>query len=222
MNRDMARLLADAGCEMVRVGVQTVNSDTLAAVGRKGDEDRIRQTIEYLSDYGLPYSVDHIIGLPGEGANDQIAAIKFYNEVRPTRIIAHWMTYFPGTTALETARAKGVLNEAAIARILDGDVGPGYMYEGNVNYPEHEELRRLSNLFDLLPLFSPRAVEWLLEGARYRMLPTSSVLRKVGVVGLALKGDRATRERIQHLASSVFEAIGDGLRHRTRIALAGV
>ncbi len=222
MNREMAKLLSEAGCEMIRVGVQTVNADTLAAVDRKGDEDRIRKTIGYMSDYGIPYSVDHIIGLPGEGVNDQIAAIKFYNEVRPTRIIAHWMTYFPGTTALETAREKGLLSEDALTRIFDGEVGPGYMYEGNVNYPQHEELRRLSNLFDLLPLLPPTAVDWLLDEARYRTLPTSSVLRKVGVVGLALKGDRATRERIQHLASSVFEAIEDGIRQKTRTALTSV
>lgn len=218
MNREMASLLAEAGCVMVRVGVQTVNSDTLAAVDRKGDEDRIRKTIGYLTDYGIPYSVDHIIGLPGEGAGDQVAAVRFYNEVRPTRIIAHWMTYFPGTTALDHARERGLLTDEAIARILDGEVGPGYMYEGNVDYPEHEELRRLSNLFDLLPLLPPSAIEWLLQAGRYRMLPTSSYLRQVGVVGLALKGDRATRERIQHLASSVFGALADGVRNRARAA----
>jgi anaerobic magnesium-protoporphyrin IX monomethyl ester cyclase len=222
MNREMARLLSAAGCEMIRVGVQTVNADTLAAVDRRGDEDRIRKTLGNLAEFGIPYSVDHIIGLPGEGVGDQIAALKFYNDVRPTRIIAHWMTYFPGTTALETAKEKGLLSDSAVTRILDGEVGPGYMYEGNVNYPEHEELRRLSNLFDLLPLLSPPAVEWLLEQTRYRTLPTSSILRKVGVVGLALKGDRATRERIQHLASSVFEALEEGIRHKTRAALANV
>lgn len=219
MNREMAQLLARSGCEMVRVGVQTVNSDTLAAVDRKGDEDRIRKTIGYLADHGIPYSVDHIIGLPGEGIHDQVAALKFYNKVRPTRIIAHWMTYFPGTTALEQARENGLLSEAAITRIMDGEVGPGYMFEGNVEYPEHEELRRLSNLFDLLPLLPPSTIEWLLQDGRYRTLPTSSLLRQLGVIGLALKGDPATRERIQHLTSSVLDAVGNGIRHRTRNAL---
>lgn len=222
MNREMARLLSEAGCAVVRVGVQTVNSDTLAAVDRKGDEDRIRKTLNYLSDYGIPYSVDHIIGLPGEGVADQLAAIRFYNEVRPTRIVAHWMTYFPGTTALDHAREKGLLSDSAMNRILDGEVGPGYMYEGNVDYPQHEELRRLSNIFDLLPLLPPAAVEWLLADSRYRTLPLSSILRKVGVVGLALKGDHATREHLQHLASSIVDAVGDGIRHRTRTALANV
>lgn len=220
MNREMARLLAEAGCATVRVGVQTVNADTLAAVDRKGDADRIRKTLGYLAEFAIPYSVDHIIGLPGEGPGDQVAALRFYNEVRPTRIVAHWMTYFPGTTALDEARRKGVLSEAAITRILDGDVGPGYIYGGNADFPEHEELRRLSNLFDLLPLLPPGAIEWLLDTRHYRKLPVSSYLRQLGVVGLILKGDQATREHIQHLASSVFDAVADGVRSRSRPASA--
>jgi radical SAM superfamily enzyme YgiQ (UPF0313 family) len=74
MTRDMARLLAEAGCIMVRVGVQSVNSDTLAAVDRKGDREKVVQTLAALAEYGVPYSVDHIIGLPGEGAADQLDA----------------------------------------------------------------------------------------------------------------------------------------------------
>ena len=219
MNREMASLLARAGCIMVRVGVQTVNADTLAAVDRRGDEDRIRKTIGYLRDYGIPYSVDHIIGLPGEGPGDQTAALRFYNDVRPARIVAHWMTYFPGTTALDHAREQGILTEEAVARILDGDVGPGYMFEGNFDHAEQDELRRLSNLFHVLPLLPPRAVEWLLDTRHYRKLPMSSILRQLGVIGLALKGDQATIERVRHMASSFYGAVADGVRDRARAAM---
>lgn len=218
MNPEMARLLAEAGCTMVRVGVQTVNSDTLAAVDRRGDEDRIRKTISYLHQHGLPYTVDHIIGLPGEGPVDQIAAIKFYNEVRPRRVIAHWMTYFPGTTAFNHARKSGLLTPASVAKILAGDVGPGFMYTSNIEHPENDELRRLSNLFDILPLLSPAAVDWLMNDRRYMRLPTSTFLRQVGVVGLALQGDRATKDRIIHLASAVVQAVADTLKHRSENA----
>ncbi|APR79838.1 Radical SAM domain protein [Minicystis rosea] len=220
MNREMASHLARAGCIMVRVGVQTVNADTLAAVDRRGDEDRIRKTLGYLVDFGIPYSVDHIIGLPGEGPSDQVAALRFYNDVRPTRILAHWMTYFPGTTALDQAREQGILTEEAVGRILDGEVGPGYMYEGNIAHAEQDELRRLSNLFDILPLLPQPALEWLLDTQNYRKLPKSSILRQIGVVGLVLKGDRATRDRVRHLASTLLEALAGGAYDRARAAIA--
>src|SRR6185503_15254503 len=135
-----ARLLAEAGCQMVRVGVQTVNSDTLAAVDRRGTQEKDRATLDHLAEFDVPYAVDHIIGLPGEGPLDQLAALRFYNEVRPRRVVAHWMTYFPGTTALEHAAQSGRLTEADVARILDGDVGAGYMFGGNIAHAEADEL----------------------------------------------------------------------------------
>ncbi|GMV42410.1 MAG: hypothetical protein AMXMBFR64_41260 [Myxococcales bacterium] len=216
MTEDMAGLLARAGCIMVRVGVQTVNSDTLAAVDRRGDAERIRRSIEALAAAGIEYTVDHIIGLPGEGAADQLAALRFYNEVRPMRIIAHWMTYFPGTTAFERARAEGRLGAEDALRILDGDIGPGYAFDGNVAYPDHDDLRRLSNVFDLLPLLPPSAVSWMLDSGAWRNLPTSSVLRQVGVAGLALRGDEATRERVLHIFASVVEELRSAVARRAR------
>ena len=99
---------------MVRVGVQSVNSDTLAAVDRKGDREKVLLTLQHLKEFDVPYSVDHIIGLPGEGAADQLDALRFYTDVQPKRIVTHWMTYFPGTTALEQARQRGILDDAAV------------------------------------------------------------------------------------------------------------
>lgn len=221
MTDEMARYLAAAGCIMVRIGVQTVNSDTLASVDRRGDAERIRRAIETLAHAGLTYTVDHIIGLPGEGAPDQLAALRFYNEVRPMRIIAHWMTYFPGTVAFEKAKSEGRLGAEDALRILEGDIGPGYAYSGNVEYPDHDELRRLSNVFDLLPLLPPGAVDWLLDSGAWRRLPTSSTLRKAGVVGLVLKGDAATRERVFHIFGSVREELRRGITRWARSGARG-
>jgi radical SAM superfamily enzyme YgiQ (UPF0313 family) len=216
MNREMASLLARAGCGMVRVGVQTVNSDTLAKVDRRGDEDRVRRTLRHLADFDIPYSVDHIVGLPGEGAEDQLAALRFYDEFRPSRIVTHWMTYFPGTTALEHAREQGVLSDDDVEKILEGDVGPGYMYDGNARYRDYDELKQIVALFDLLPLLPRGAVEWLLSSGVYRKLPASAALRQLAVLALAIKGERATRERVRHIFATVISGVGEGVRARVR------
>jgi radical SAM superfamily enzyme YgiQ (UPF0313 family) len=214
MSREMARLLAEAGCQMVRVGVQTVNSDTLAAVDRKGNEAKVRSTLDFLAEHAVPYSVDHIIGLPGEGAADQLAALRFYNEVRPRRIVAHWMTYFPGTTALDHAHEKGLLSDADVARILDGDVGAGYMFGGNAAFTDHDALRRISGLFDLLPILPRGAIDWLLEEDRYRKLPAAPGMRQLGALALALRGEPATREHMRHVFATVLTATSSALRAR--------
>jgi radical SAM superfamily enzyme YgiQ (UPF0313 family) len=221
MTRDMARLLAEAGCMMVRVGVQSVNSDTLASVDRKGDREKVVQTLRLLAEHGVSYSVDHIIGLPGEGAADQLDALRFYAAVEPKRIVTHWMTYFPGTTVLERAREIGVLDDGDIDRILDGDVGPGYMFGGNKEYRDHEELRRLSGVFDLLPLLPRSATAWLLEKRRYRYLRGVGLMRQLGTLGLAIRGEPATREHVRHIMATTLDATRDALRRKFQAAGAG-
>lgn len=214
MTRDMARWLAEAGCMMVRVGVQSVNSDTLAAVDRKGDREKVTQTLRFLTEHDVPYSVDHIIGLPGEGAADQLDALRFYAEVEPRRIVTHWMTYFPGTTALDHARARGILDDADVDRILDGNIGPGYMFGGNKEYRDHEELRHLSGVFDLLPLLPRAAIEWLLAERRYRHLRGVGLMRQLGALALAIRGEPATREHVRHILIMTLNAIRDSLRRK--------
>jgi hypothetical protein len=217
MTRDMARWLAEAGCIMVRVGVQSVNSDTLAAVDRKGDRDKVVQTLRFLAEHGVPYSVDHIIGLPGEGAADQLDALRFYAEVQPKRIVTHWMTYFPGTTALDHARERGILDAADIDRILDGDVGPGYMFGGNKQYPDHDELRHLSGMFDLLPLLPRETIEWLLARRRYRHLRGVGLMRQLGTLALAIRGEPATREHVRHILATTLSATRSALRRKLEV-----
>jgi len=216
MTREMARHLAEAGCMMVRVGVQSVNSDTLAAVDRKGDREKVVQTLRFLNEYGVPYSVDHIIGLPGEGAADQVEALRFYADVQPKRIVTHWMTYFPGTTALDHARQAGILDDADIERIFDGDIGPGYMFGGNKDYRDHAELRQLSGMFDLLPLLPRAAIVWLLDKRRYRHLRGAGLMRQLGTLALAIRGEPATREHVRHILATTIDATHTALQRKFR------
>jgi len=216
MTREMARLLAEAGCMMVRVGVQSVNSDTLMAVDRKGDREKVAQTLRYLAEYNVPYSVDHIIGLPGEGAADQIDALRFYAAVQPKRIVTHWMTYFPGTTVLDHARKAGILDDRDIDRIMEGDVGPGYMFGGNKEYRDQDELRHLSGVFDLLPLLPRGATEWLLDRHRYRHLRGAGLMRQLGTLALAIRGEPATREHVRHIMATTIDAAREALRRKFR------
>ncbi len=218
MSRDMAQALADAGCTMVRVGVQTVNSDTLAEMDRKGNRERVELTVDHLRDLGIPYSLDHILGLPGEGAQDQRDALHFYNELRPARVVVHWMTYLPGTTALDRARDDGILTTEQVERILRGEQTEGFEAPRLVGPGAHkdalDEIRRLEVLFDLLPLLSKQSIGWLLESGAYRRLPRGMAVRQLLALALALAGDGATRERIFTILGAAARGTFDTARRR--------
>ncbi|MEO7329432.1 MAG: radical SAM protein [Minicystis sp.] len=216
MTRDMARWLAHAGCHMVRVGVQTVNADTLAEMDRQGSKARVEQTVRSLRDHGLPYSLDHILGLPGEGPDDQRDAIRFYNEVRPARVISHWMTYLPGTTALARAEKDGILTRAQIERILRGEATEGYeaprLVGAGASSEALDEIRRLSVLFDLMPLLPREAITWLLESGTYRHLPRGLGLQQAIAMLMAIVGDDATRERMRTILATAVTSVGQQAR----------
>jgi anaerobic magnesium-protoporphyrin IX monomethyl ester cyclase len=205
MTGEMARLLADAGCGMARMGVQTVNSETLASMDRKGDRERVAQAVEHLRGARIPYALDHILGLPGEGPEDQREAVRFYNAVRPARIIVHWMTYLPGTTALERAREDGTLSEAQVERVLSGEQTEGFEAPRLVGPGAHQEalkeIQKVAVLFDLMPVLPARFISALLESGIYRRLPRGQALHRAAEVVLALVGDAATRERIRTIVT---------------------
>ncbi|MGE0323167.1 MAG: radical SAM protein [Polyangiaceae bacterium] len=206
MNREMAKHLAHAGEGLIRIGVQTVNSDTLAAMDRKGDQDKVSQALQYMRDFGLSYSLDHILGLPGETADDQRKAVEFYNQVRPERVIVHWMTYFPGTTALLTAVDDGLLTQSQVDDILDGKQTDGFeaprLVGAGAHKRELEEVEAICVLYDLMPLLPQAAIDWLLETRAYRFIPRGTNLRQMVGLVRALYGDLATRERMRLMLRS--------------------
>lgn len=218
MSREMARTLSDAGCSMVRVGVQTVNADTLAEMDRKGNRDQVRATLDHLHEFGVNYALDHILGLPGEGPEDQREAIRFYNDARPARIILHWMTYLPGTTALDRAESDGILTGAQVEQILNGDQTDGFDAPRLVGRGEHktalDEIRRLSVLFELMPLLPKRTIGWLLESGAYRFLPHGLAVRQLLALVQALAGDMAIRERFRMILSATMRSTWDATRWR--------
>lgn len=201
MSRDMARILKDAGCAMIRIGVQTVNPETLAEMERKGDAEKVQSAIRHLKDYDIDHSVDHIAGLPGEGLEDQKNAIRFYNELRPAQVYVHWMTYLPGTTAFDRARADGSIPAETAEKILMGEENRGFdaprMLHAGGKQEEFDEISRVIVLFDLLPMLSRKKIEWLLDSGLYRKLPQGVGVRQILRLVLAFVGDVALRERMR-------------------------
>src|SRR5439155_13096422 len=105
-------------------------------------------------------------------------------------------------------------SDAELERILDGEVGPGYMFDGNGAYRDREELRRLSGVFDLLPLLPREAIEWLIEEGRYRQLPRAGWMRQIGALLLALGGEPATREHVRQIFATMMSATRETVRRK--------
>ena len=65
---DLAEALAVAGVTRISLGVQTLDNDELAAIGRIHDAERALAAIATVKDAGLDVSCDLMCGLPGQTA----------------------------------------------------------------------------------------------------------------------------------------------------------
>lgn len=68
LTADLAEALAVAGVTRISLGVQTLDNDELAAIGRIHDADRALAAVETVKDAGLDVSCDLMCGLPGQTA----------------------------------------------------------------------------------------------------------------------------------------------------------
>ena len=66
LTADLAEALAAAGVTRISLGVQTLDNDELAAIGRIHDADRALAAIATVKDAGLDISCDLMCGLPGQ------------------------------------------------------------------------------------------------------------------------------------------------------------
>lgn len=66
LTADLAEALAAAGVTRISLGVQTLDNDELAAIGRIHDADRALAAIATVNDAGLDASCDLMCGLPGQ------------------------------------------------------------------------------------------------------------------------------------------------------------
>ena len=68
LTSDLVEALAVAGVTRISLGVQTLDNDELAAIGRIHDADRALAAIATVKDAGLDVSCDLMCGLPGQTA----------------------------------------------------------------------------------------------------------------------------------------------------------
>jgi radical SAM superfamily enzyme YgiQ (UPF0313 family) len=171
-------LIKRAGCIHMRTGVESASPETLSRVlGRRGGPDDVLRAGEVFRRHGLAFSVDHMLGLPTEGAAEQEAAALLYSRLRPNRVNTYWLNYYPGTQIIQEALSLGLLDEHDVEQINQGQRVGSFNYPSNDYYPDRQMSARFQTLFDLLPFLSERSVRRMVRTRAWRFLPTGSPLR---------------------------------------------
>ena len=101
-DKKRARYLADAGCKIVKFGVESGSENIRRQIlQRRMKNESIVRAIETAHQYGLHTSVFLMIGLPAETHEDVMATIHLMAQTKPGRFRWSFFFPFPGTKAYE-------------------------------------------------------------------------------------------------------------------------
>ncbi len=207
-----AQLLAQAGCSLVKIGVQSIDDEILKkTLKRPGRKDSSRRAIESARSAGIRVSVEHLLDLPGEGPESQSNAASFYSETTPDKIASFWLVYYPGTTIGRFARDEGLITDEDLAAIESGDDRFLYtfMFPGSAA-DRQKRLKPFQTFFDILPWLPKRLARWVLDHGFVRYLPHSGILHQALMVINALRiGEREDLQAVRYTLGRKRKSFGD-------------
>ena len=121
LNDELARAMADAGCWMMTMGVQSGSREIRRNVmDRRESDEKVFATARAIKDAGIRLSVDKILGSPGEDAGDRALDLRTFREINPDRILTFPLTFFPGTDMVRRAEEAGELTSEERERLEHG------------------------------------------------------------------------------------------------------
>ncbi|MBI5527335.1 MAG: B12-binding domain-containing radical SAM protein [Deltaproteobacteria bacterium] len=198
MPRDVVRLLKECGCYRIMIGVQSLWAPSRKQMLGRGEEnEQILAAVDHCETEGLDYSIDHILGIPGEGTESLMAAATFYSERsrRMKRIKCFYLSYYPNTDIVDLAHRAGALSEADVNNIGASDADQFFFSDSLTERDPALALavRDFEVYFKLLPVLSRGMRTFILRSRlfrRLRLIPAAVVIL-VEFVLMLLTGDHS-------------------------------
>jgi radical SAM superfamily enzyme YgiQ (UPF0313 family) len=112
LSEEKANLLKSCNCNYIEVGLQTIHAKTLRSISRPPFNARaFVEGIRLLEKYDIEYSIDVIIGLPGETYEDYKDTVDFLKTNRSKHISGFPLMVLPGTRLNALADQFGIRHQ---------------------------------------------------------------------------------------------------------------
>ena len=144
IDREMAEALKDAGCRIVKFGLES-GSERLRKeiLNRPMKDEEIMKAFRVVEEAGIHTSAFVMIGLPHETREDLMMTIELLAEIKPGRF--RWAIFFPyvNTVAYEISRKGGFINFGKMEKLS------GFTEESCLDFgPEHNAwIEKLQKIF---------------------------------------------------------------------------
>ena len=122
-----------AGCNSVKIGVETGSERILNIMNKKVTLDQYRHAAGLLRKVGIHWTGYFMMGLPSETKSEVYKTLDFMRELQPDYASLSVYEPFPGTQLYEIGLEKGLVDDK---RVLDDfyNKSPKYYYVKDVNH----------------------------------------------------------------------------------------
>lgn len=171
MDDETGRLLSEAGCKWVQMGIQSMDEDFKKnTLDRYEKSEDIKAALCVMHKYNIKVKIDHMFGLPNEPINAQSVAYELYSNYHINRIQTFWTCFLPGTQLMNEAIQNGDLNQQQINAINNGNE---FYFFRNIENVKDKHLQNMYHgyefIFKILPIIPlslrkylrPKHVIWI-------------------------------------------------------------
>lgn len=155
VDEETVRWLADAGCQYIQLGVQSMDDDYKKDFLRRLENtSSVETALRIFRKYRIQVKVDHMFGLPEEPISAQEKARELYLRYPPYRIQTFWTNYFPGTKLFHQALEMKVITSELAEQIKAGKVRDFYRasHTGMTNLVQLKTYHSYEVIFKLLQI----------------------------------------------------------------------
>jgi len=142
-------LLKNMGCNTLQFGIEHGNEDFRAKIlNRRSSNKHIVEGLKLVEKYNIPYTVNNIIGFPGETRELVFDTINLNRQFNARTTNCYMLTPYKGTTIYKYCIEHGLLDEnTKVHQALDG----AKMKWDTITYDELKGLQRTFNLYVKMP-----------------------------------------------------------------------
>jgi len=138
------KALKDAGCFTIQIGLESFDEKLRReALNRKETNETIMSAIDIMERVGIPYTLDYILGLPGQSEKELEDVLEMFSGLKHCYRLSPFMCqYLPGSKMVEYAVQNGHLSENDVVKINNGE-HDNYMAEGSIGVYDQNWQRTL-------------------------------------------------------------------------------
>ncbi len=180
---EAARLIREAGCRWVQMGIESLNPETRKNVlNRPETNEDISRAVGILEKYEIRYELDFIFGLPGDDVRTYEDTVDFLKGKKSlNRVSALMLSFLPKTEIVDQSIRHGDITADDIQNIEQGLEGCQTDVGSIRDRKARKTAERYNLLYRLCAFLGERQIDWIRRRKLERILVYLNPLLLYGI-----------------------------------------